>query len=325
MLPLIFVFLAVSAVSFLLFQWSASRGRRVQERLPKDMTDAERPMVFGPLTPAIAAPSPVLGEANRESLQQELRAAGYYQPTALVEYRAIRVVLIFAPVVTALVLALLVDRTYMTSILIAGGVLAILGYSLPRIYLNYSGAMRLNGIRRGLPVAVDLITLGLSAGQNMLASLQRVSRELRFAFPDLANELDIVLRQASLNTLPHAFEQFADRVNIQEVRSLAVLLRQVERVGADISAALLEFSASLRTTLRHRAEAQANRASFWMLFPSLLCLWIPAGIILLGPIFFEFRATRERNRDVLQANPDAIRKATDSSDTTPKAVESEER
>jgi tight adherence protein C len=83
------------------------------------------------------------------------------------------------------------------------------------------------------------------------------------------------------------------------VRSLAILLAQAERLGTDVTSALLEFSANFRTTLRQRAQAQANRASFWMVFPSIFCLWIPAAVILVAPIVFEFRRQRDDARKIM--------------------------
>lgn len=288
-----FLFLAVAFVAFFAFQWLFSERAALDKRLAQEEDEGEPRMVFGELTPALAGQSPTLTAAKREALEQELRSAGYYRPTAFMEYRAIRAVLVLAPIFLALGFALLVERPYVMTVLIVGLIVAILGYSLPRIYLNFLGNRRLADIRRGLPVAVDLLGLGLSAGQNINTALQRTAQQIQLSFPDLAYELQIVIRQAQLNTLPHALEQFADRVDIQEVRNLAVLINQAQSIGADPSTALMEFAAGYRTNLRHRAEAQANRASFWMLFPSILCLWIPAGIILLGPVFFEFRNQRD--------------------------------
>jgi len=94
-------------------------------------------------------------------------------------------------------------------------------------------------------------------------------------------------------------QQLSDRVRVPEVRNLALILVQSERLGTDIGAALMEFSASFRATLKQRAEAQANRASFWMTFPTILCLWVSAAIILIGPLYYEFWKRREMTHDLL--------------------------
>ncbi|MCI0356243.1 MAG: type II secretion system F family protein [Acidobacteria bacterium] len=260
--------------------------RRRPAKLDDDEDDE---LVLGSLTPALAGQSPVTN-GRRAAIEQELREAGFYRRTALMEYAAIRAALVMVPIIGAGLLALLVkEKEDMPSVLIGGAILAVLGYSLPRLYLNYLGRVRTHQIERGLPVAVDLLALGVSGGQNILSALQRVTKEIRYAYPILADELEIVRAQASLNTLPHAMRQFADRVRVPEVGTLAVLLGQAERLGADVNSGLLEFSNNFRVNLRQRAEAQANRASFWMLFPAILCLWIPALIVLMGPLWFELK------------------------------------
>ena len=59
----------------------------------------------------------------------------------------------------------------------------------------------------------------------------------------------------------------------------------------------MEYATNLRSGSRQRAEAKAQRASFWMLFPTMLCLWIPAAIVLVGPVYYEFAVRCERLKD----------------------------
>src|SRR5262249_40351862 len=158
---------------------------------------------------------------------------------------------------------------------------------------------------------IDLIGLSLTGGQNIFASLTRVCRELRHSYPTLAQELFIVHHQAELSSLDLALQHFANRTNLQEVRTLALVLAQSERLGTDISQALLESSSNSRTNLRQRAEAYANRASFWMLFPTVICLWIPAIIILFGPVYHEFWQKRMETKEIYDSGlnkiPDSVK------------------
>ncbi len=61
------------------------------------------------------------------------------------------------------------------------------------------------------------------------------------------------------------------------------LLSQADRLGTDITRGLWELSASLQVTARQRAEAAANRANFYMGFPTVLCLLIAAALVIAGP------------------------------------------
>jgi tight adherence protein C len=308
------IFLIVTGGSFLVLFRSAVQRRRAEERLREKQSDpaislgSNADLLLGDLTPGMAAQVPMTTQGKAE-LQKELLAAGYYRRTALMEYAALRAVLVVAPLVGAGVLALLVDRSQIKWVLIGGVVAAVLGFSIPRLYLYFRGRVRARKIERGLPFAVDMLTLCLSAGQNLQAALQRVSKELRFAHPVLADELDIVHQQTELRSLQPALQQFADRVQVAEVRNLAMILNQSERLGADASTTLLEYSSSLRTTLRQRADAQANRTMFWTLFPTLLCLWIPATIILFGPAILEMRDEFPNATKELQNAKNAMKEA----------------
>lgn len=291
------VFASVALLTFVIIFRAAASRRMLRERLQQSTTDSGvalggyPDMVLGELTPALAAQVP-MSEEKKTELQRDLLTAGFYRKTALVEYGAIRAVLTFTPLILALAWALLVDREQMLNLVFLGVLGAMAGFSLPRLYLVIRGKIRTRQIERALPVAVDMLVMCLSAGLNLLTSIRRVRRELRHAHPVLAQEFEIIHLQAELSSLQHALQQFAERVQVPEVRNLAMILVQSERLGTDTSAALLEYSNNLRTNIRQRADAYANKTMFWMLFPTLLCLWIPAAIILIGPAVLEFNEYR---------------------------------
>src|SRR5262249_5041686 len=232
---------------------------------------------------------------NRGALQRELRAAGYYRPTALVEYAAVRACLIILPIVTAGALALFAEEAREAIIIWGIGVLlAILGFSLPRVYLYFKAKARHHQVERGLPVAIDLLTLCLSAGLNVQNSLERVTHELRFAYPVLGEEFEIVRRQAELRSLDFALVQFADRVNMPQIRNLQVLLTQSENLGTDAVTVLREYADDLRINMRQRADEMANKAPFKLLFPAYM-MAAGAGILLISPAVLEWQKMRHRN------------------------------
>jgi tight adherence protein C len=284
---LAFIFLAVAGLSFVAVQGLIGRRQRLDERLTGSESESDPRLLLGSLTPALAGQTPMTA-GGRATLQQELLDAGYYRPTALMEYLAIRALLTFMPLLLAAALLVLVEPPRMPLVVVLGLGASALGFSLPRLYINSRAKHRAREIERGLATAVDLLTLALSAGQNVLAAFRRVSQELRFAYPVLSQELAIVSRQADLRSLEHALRQLAARVRVPEVRTLAIILVQSEQLGTDIIASLTEFANNFRTTLKQRAEAQANKASFWMVFPSLFCLWLPAAALLIGPVYYEF-------------------------------------
>jgi tight adherence protein C len=269
-------------------------------------------LLLGDMTEAMAVQVPSQDDAKSE-LQKELLRGGFYRKTALLEYRALRTLLMFTPLGIALLLSLFVAREQMATYFVLGIVGAALGFSLPRLYVVTLGRQRAQAIERSLPMAVDMLTLCLSAGQNLPQALKRVVGEIRSANTVLAEELSLVHQQAELRNVQFALQHFADRSQVPDVQNLSMILSQAEKLGTDLVTALLEFSSSVRTNMRQRAEALANRTSFWMLFPTIFCLFVPAAIVLIGPAYMELsqignrglqRNFRELKQQIEKATPE---------------------
>ncbi|MFQ3651087.1 MAG: type II secretion system F family protein [Gemmataceae bacterium] len=257
----------------------------------------DRPVLRGPwkqpeppdiLAPDLAALLPALPEARRE-LQKLLWTAGYYRPSALNEYLAIRAILTLAPLALLGILAYYLPESWLPYIVGGGLILALLGYSLPRVILGVQASARSNRLNRALPLAMDVLALCLTAGQNLVNSLRYTTRELSSSCPEMAVELQIVQQQARMHSLELALLGWAERLSdIPAIRSMALLLVQSDRLGTNMVDTLVEVADSQRTLERQKVEAQANRANFWMLFPTLFCLWTASAIILIGPVYLEF-------------------------------------
>jgi pilus assembly protein TadC len=312
------------AITGALLALMALLGRRRSGREDRLRLDEEPPgpsdLVFGKMTPALAGQLPMSGRTQGE-VQKELRLAGYYRPTAILEYKAVRALLVLLPLFATGAAALLVPPDDVQRVLLFGGIAVGLGYSIPRVYLTLRGRARSREIERALPLAVDLLTLCLTAGQNLLDALRQVSEELHFSHPVVARELAIAQRHASLHSLENAMQQWANRNPIPEVTNLALLLIQSERLGTDAASTLLEFAGNLRVTLRQRAEAQANRTSFWMLFPSVFCFWIAAAIILIAPPYLEFFQYRNQAAQLFKQSRNNITRANETRTPQPPAAE----
>jgi pilus assembly protein TadC len=289
------LFLGVSGATFLVVRRLQRNEEQIDKRLAEGSIGADyegQKLILGDLTVPLGSMA-LVENGRKAELAQELRAAGYYRPTALMEYAALRVMLIAAPLFMAVAATLFVDVPLVPWVLGTGAVLAILGFSVPRAYINYRAWKRGREIERGLPVAVDLLSLCLTGGQNLLSAIARVARDLEFSFPILAQELRIVHKHAEMAGLELALQNFANRTNVREAKNLSVILTHSERLGTDIATALFEFSSSFRQTIRQRAEAYANRVSFWMLFPTILCLLLPALVLFYAPLMHEMARTRK--------------------------------
>lgn len=301
------VFLGVGSLAFVFVSLVLRRSRPEEDRLGAgtEQDTAQRP-VLGGYTTALADYLPRSGDASA-ALLNELRAAGYYRPTAVREYRALRNLSVLIAILATATIALLVPAASALNVLLGGLIVVGLAFSVPRLVVAVRARSRSHAIERGLPLAIDMLILCLSAGQNMLGALLQVSRQLRHTNPVLAQELTIAQQQAELHSLAHALEQWGERVRLPEVRNLVMVLVQSEKLGADAAATLDELATNFRTTARQRAETQANRASFWLLFPSVFCFWVAAALILIGPAFLEYTSYHQRSAETIRESTSKIK------------------
>jgi tight adherence protein C len=300
-LLLALVFLFCTCAVLLVYFNMARRRHRMEARLvpptPSDPTlsTSTPEMVLGELTPALSAQIPMT-EAGKSALQRDLISAGMYRPTAMMEYTAVRAVLTILPLILAGVIALIFTEAVTDAVRVWLGALIIagLGFSVPRLYLILKGYARRAAIERGLPTAIDMITLCLSAGLNVLNSIERVADELSLAYPELGFELQLVRRQADLRSLEFALVQFAERVDLPQLRNISVILNQSEKLGTDGVSVLREYADNMRIYQKQHAEAIANRAPLKMMIPGFM-MTIGFFILLLTPPAMEVANFRRDN------------------------------
>src|SRR5437764_12543002 len=127
------IFLGVAGVAFIVLNRLWLSRRRA---LPDDDRDPD--MVLGEWTNAWSAQIPMTKEGQAE-LKQDLRAAGYYRRTALIEYAAVRALMVIVPLIATGVFALLSPAPRLPWVLGLGLGAAVLGYSIPRVYLTIRG------------------------------------------------------------------------------------------------------------------------------------------------------------------------------------------
>ncbi|MFO0803997.1 MAG: type II secretion system F family protein [Gemmataceae bacterium] len=240
------------------------------------------PRVFGPLTPVIAGFLPVSADA-RLAIQKDLLRAGFFEPVALVNFLALRSVATYFPLLTCFIFAAVVPVPLATVFFISGIVLGLLGFAVPRLMLGSMANQRSEQIRRGLPMLMDTLGLTLSTGASLPAGLARSGEAIQRGNPELSREVRVVVAHGRMRSLGHALDRWKDRQPLPELGSFVYLLGQSDRLGTDITRGLWELSSSLQVNGRQRAEAAANRANFYMIFPTVLCLLTAAGLILAGP------------------------------------------
>jgi tight adherence protein C len=227
------------------------------------------------------------GESGRKLLGDRLVQAGLYRRNSVVFYIAVKVVLMGLPIVVAVMMAS-AGLLPMRHAVLFGIATSIAGTLLPSLWLDFQKRKRQTDLRRALPDAVDVIVICVEAGLSLPAALVRVSGELATAHPMLAAELMIVQREIQMGyTTGQALKRFADRFDIEELRSLASVVEQSEKYGASIVKALRVHAESLRIKRFQRAEEKARTAAVKLLFPTVLFIFPALFVVLIGPAVFD--------------------------------------
>lgn len=289
MLPVLIAFIAGFAASVGIIALFMRLGRNTADELAA--ARGRRPMMFGPLTEPLAGLLPIR-EESRKRHQQFLRQAGHYHSSALTEFLALRNAMVVGSalwIVAAIVVLTNPGDPAMYQLGGAGLLVVILLYSLPRLVLESMAKSRMRRIEASLPDALDMVSMCVSAGLPLQHSLTRVSEELQPSHPDLAFEFRLVVRQAEAGSLSAAVQQFAKRLDVPEVHSIATMVWQAEQQGTGITNAFQAFSDQVRLERRQRAEEDGNKKAFKMLFPLVFCLAPAVYLLLLGPAAMQLR------------------------------------
>ena len=159
-----------------------------------------------------------------------------------------------------------------------------LGYFAPDIYVKNAADKRLHIIRRNLPDGFDLLVICAEAGLSLDAALDRVSKEMAEACPELTEELG--LTAVELGFLPDrmmALEALAERVPLPTVRALINTLQQTERYGTPLAQSLRVLSAEMRHERMMKAEEKAARLPAVLTVPMVVFILPPLFVVLIGP------------------------------------------
>jgi tight adherence protein C len=157
-------------------------------------------------------------------------------------------------------------------------------YKAPDIWLKNKVTKRSHAIRKGLPDALDLLVICAEAGLTVDAAFGRVSRELGKAYPELGDEFGLTaIELGFLNERRQAFENLANRVDLEAVRGVVTTMIQTEKYGTPLASALRVLSAEFRNERMMRAEEKAARLPAIMTVPLILFILPTLFIVILGP------------------------------------------
>jgi len=246
--------------------------------------EAEQPFADRVLAPmrarALRIGRRLTGADYAERVRHRLDLAG--NPAGLSVDRIVsgKVICALAGLIVAVMVTLLLGPALLTGVLVALlGLVA--GFFAPDLYLYQKAYDRAEQLRRGLPDAIDLMTISVEAGLGFDAAVQQVARHTT---GPLAEELARMLREMQLGkSRSEALRGLADRSRIEEVTSFVGAMVQADSLGIPIAQVLRVQSGEQRVRRRQAAERRAQQVPVKITIPLVFCILPCLFVIILGP------------------------------------------
>jgi tight adherence protein C len=224
-----------------------------------------------------------------------LRQAGYRGQKPLTMFLFARAVLPLCGFAFALFyvfgLGLLAERPAMVRFGLCVGV-AYFGFYLPNILVANKVKKRQLSIGRAWPDALDLLLICVESGLSIEAAFRRVSEEIGIQSVPLAEELVLLCAELSyLSERRIAYENLANRIGLDSVRSVTTALIQAERYGTPLGQALRVLSQDSRDHRMNLAEKKAAALPPKLTVPMIVFFLPVLFAVIMGPAVIQIMTT----------------------------------
>ncbi|WP_119300643.1 type II secretion system F family protein [Dongia deserti] len=219
-------------------------------------------------------------------LRRRLVCAGYYRPSAVGFYYAARIGLaVLFVILFAFAAPIISTRIPDHMIPVLGLVGAAISFYFPDLWIARRTRSLQMQYREGFPDALDLLVVCVEAGLSLDAAINRVGQEIGHAHPALAENFAMMaLELRAGESRADALRNLAERMGIDEVRSMVTLLLQSEELGTSVADALRLYADDMRTMRMLRAETKAHALPVKLALPLGFFVFPTMLIVILLPV-----------------------------------------
>lgn len=272
------VLLLVEGLYLLVFGRSIRLGSRLNRRM--EMLDDN------------ATRAEVIERLRKEATQHtKSTAIPFY---SLLAEKAEKGKIAFSPMMLILLMVLVGTVGFMALTLLTGaplgvriGVSAAIGVGAIWFWVSGKAKKRLSMIEEQLPDAIDLIVRGLRVGHPFVHALAAAAREL----PDpLGTELGLIADEAAYGRdMGEAILAFAERVDLQDLRFLAVAVTIQAQSGGNLAEILDGLSKVVRARFKlfRRVRAITSEAKWSGMFLSAFPIVAMLMISVIKPDYYD--------------------------------------
>lgn len=234
-------------------------------RLAMPFLPMVRPLVSGKLFNAFTV-----------SDESRLQMAGYDEVITPVDFAGLRVIFVIFSIVFLFIGA---SAGNMMMCL----VIAVLFAFFPTLWLSGVIKKRHTSIMKALPNVLDLLTLSVESGRDLLSSLREILE--RRKMDPLGEELMRTFQEIQLGRKrTEALRALSKRVKQVDLSATINAIIQAEEYGVSIGQ-LLRIQGDMQRHKRFAlAEKLANESSVKIIIPVVICILPAVFIILMGPL-----------------------------------------
>jgi tight adherence protein C len=230
------------------------------------------------------------GGGGESALSQRLSAAGFRSQNATAVFLGTRTLLTFGPALAILVPQVSAGKPLGRTLAVAAWVWGV-GHVLVNMTLRRRAAARVRRITEELPDALDLMIVCLEAGLGLNPTFARVGEERAKLKDPLGQELaQVSLELRTGRSREESLRALGNRNGVEDLKALAGLIIQSDRLGASMAGTLRAHADLLRTKRRQRAEEAARKLPIKMLLPLAGFILPPLLIVTIGPALLTIKA-----------------------------------
>ncbi len=214
-------------------------------------------------------------------IEHKLTIAGHPMNMHAGDFYALRLIFLIAGLVGAFLINRDLTHLEATSALIGILIIAV-AYLLPNSWLNSKVRAKQDEIRRGLPDALDMLSVCASAGLGFDQSLQKIAS---YWESDLGLEFRRVIHEMEMGVArPIALKNMAERLDVDDLSRFITIIVQAETMGMSYADVLHSQAAQMRILRQYRAREIANRLPAKMIVPLALLIFPALIAVILGPV-----------------------------------------
>lgn len=195
--------------------------------------------------------------------------------------------LVIVIVTMAVVVFVLLTIFATVGLIIRLGISALIGYAAVYVWLNNKAKSRLEALEEQLPDAVELIVRSLKVGHPFSSSVAIVANEM----PDpLGTEFGLIADEATYGMdITDSLHRLAERVDVQDLRFLAVAVSIQAQSGGNLAEVLEGLSNVIRSRFKlfRRVKAITAEAKWSGWFLSMFPLLAIILINLVDPDYYD--------------------------------------